>query len=170
MSVIVLNADYTFLHTINWKRAVNLVMKGKVEVMQYSQKMITSFNKKLLVPLIVRLIKFVRQFYKKKIPMNRKNVFIRDEFVCQYCGNSCKKSPTLDHIIPKSRGGSITWENTVTACSKCNQRKGNKTPSEANITLIKRPVRPTINEFAQKKLNVLGFERVFNELLTSKLY
>ena len=105
MYVIVLNADYTYLHSINWKRAINLVKKGKVEVLKNTDQVIAGFNEKVCVPLIVRLMRFVRRIYKNKIPLQRKNIFVRDEYICQYCGKNCKTSPTIDHIIPRSRGG-----------------------------------------------------------------
>jgi len=165
MDVIVLNADYTYLHSISWKRAVNLVIKGKVEVLKQTDRIIASFNATMAIPAVVRLIKFVRKIFKAKVPMQRKNIFVRDEFICQYCGASCRKSPTLDHIIPKSRGGEHSWENSVTACSRCNQKKGNKTPTEARMTLRRQPFRPTINEFAQKKMQVLGIKQLIDELL-----
>ncbi|HMB30839.1 MAG TPA: HNH endonuclease [Desulfohalobiaceae bacterium] len=164
MSVIVLNADYTYLHNISWQRAINLIMKGKVEVLKNTSKVIYGINRAINIPLIVRLIKFVRRFYKKKIPLHKNNIFIRDEFLCQYCGSACNKNPTIDHIVPKSRGGDHSWVNIVTACNKCNQKKGNKTPNEAKMHLIKPPVRPTINEFAQKKIKCLGIKKFIDEL------
>ncbi|MFO7802744.1 MAG: HNH endonuclease, partial [Desulfovermiculus sp.] len=157
--------DYTYLHTVSWRRAVNLVLKGKVEVLKYSENMVHGFCRSLTLPSIVRLVKFVRQVYKNKVPLHRKNIFIRDAFTCQYCGQSCRKSPTLDHIIPKSRGGSISWQNSVTACTACNQKKGSRTPREANMALIRQPFQPTINEFTQMKVHGLGLERLLADLL-----
>ncbi len=169
MQVIVLNADYTYLHTISWKRGIKLVLKGKVEVLKYAEKAVRGINETVVVPLIVRLITFVRRVYRSMVPMSRRNVFIRDEFTCQYCGRSCRKSPTLDHIIPRSRGGTNAWENSVTACSRCNQRKGSKTPSEARMRLKRQPVRPTINEFAQKKMKVMGVQAMLQELFNAQV-
>lgn len=165
MSVIVLNADYTYLHTVSWRRSVNLMIKGKVEVLKYSEKVVHGFCRTMRLPAIVRLIKFVRQVYKNKVPLHRKNIFIRDGFTCQYCGESCCKRPTLDHIIPKSRGGAISWSNSVTACMACNQKKGNRTPREANMALCRQPFRPTINEFAHLKMQNLGLERLLSDLM-----
>ena len=167
MYVIVLNADYTYLHSINWKRAIKLVMQGKVEVLKNTEKVIEGFNEKVVLPLVVRLMYFVRRLYKTKVPLQRKNVFVRDEFTCQYCGKKCKTSPTIDHIIPRSRGGGHCWNNSVTACIKCNQKKGNKTPKESKMTLIKKPVQPTINEFAKKKLKLMGVEDIIEEFFSS---
>ena len=164
MYVIVLNADYTYLHSINWKRAINLVKKGKVEVLKNTDQVIAGFNEKVCVPLIVRLMRFVRRIYKNKIPLQRKNIFVRDEYICQYCGKNCKTSPTIDHIIPRSRGGEQSWKNSVTACIKCNQKKGNKTPTEAKMALIKKPIQPTINEFALRKMKLMGVRDLIEDL------
>ncbi len=164
MEVVVLNADFTYLHNISWKRAIKLVLKGKVEVLKNTEKIISGFREKIIVPQVVRLIKFVRQVFKNKVPLQRRNIFVRDEFTCQYCGRKCKKNPTIDHIIPKSRGGFHSWENSVTACIRCNQKKGNKTPKEAKMTLLKQPVRPTINEFAQQKMKVMGIKELIDDI------
>ncbi len=164
MYVIVLNADYTYLHSINWKRAINLVKKGKVEVLKNTDQVISGFNERVCVPLVVRLMRFVRRIYKNKIPLQRKNIFVRDEYICQYCGKNCKSSPTIDHIIPRSRGGEQSWKNSVTACIKCNQKKGNKTPTEAKMALTKKPIQPTINEFALRKMKLMGVRDLIEDL------
>ncbi len=162
--VIVLNADYTYLNIIDWKRAIKLLIQKKVEVIRYGEKIIRGFNQEIQVPLIVKLIKFVRAVYRSSVPLSKKNIFIRDQYICQYCGRSCKKHPTIDHIIPKSRGGKFSWDNVVTACIQCNQKKGSKLPSEAGISLIKRPSKPTISEFLHLKMNLLGLSRLLDEL------
>ncbi len=163
-AVLVLNADYTYLNVISWKRAIKLLIQKKVEVIKYSDRVISSFNHHIKVPLVVKLIKFVRSLYKRSVPLSKRNVFIRDEYVCQYCGKSIKKRPTIDHIVPKSRGGAFEWTNVVTACMRCNQKKGCKLPSEAGMSLIKRPVKPTISEFLNKKIKLLGIARILDEL------
>lgn len=169
MNVIVLNADFTYLHTVSWQSGINLMVKGKVEVLKYSAKVIHGFCRNVSLPSIVRLIKFVRQVYKNKVPFHRKNIFIRDfirdRFICQYCSLSCRKQPTLDHIIPKSRGGTISWTNVVTACSTCNQKKGNRTPREVNMTLVRQPFKPTISEFTQLTMHNLGMEQLLSDLM-----
>jgi 5-methylcytosine-specific restriction endonuclease McrA len=81
----------------------------------------------------------------KHIAFTRENIYLRDKFKCQYCGNEFKKQYlTLDHVIPKSQGGKTTWENIVCSCAKCNHSKGNKTPEQANIKLIRKPIMPHI--------------------------
>lgn len=162
--VVVLNADYSYLNIISWKRAIKLIFQKKVEVLKYSNKVIKGFEAIIKVPLVVRLIKFVRNIYKRCVPLSKKNVFIRDLYVCQYCGQKIRTSPTIDHIIPKSRGGTFSWTNVVTACIKCNQKKGNKLPSEAGLSLIKKPVMPTISEFFSLKLKLLGLEGILKDI------
>jgi len=164
-SVIVLNADFTYLHTVSWKRGIRLVLKGKVEVLKYGTYVATSFQNLHRIPLVVRLINFVRRVYKNKVPLNKRNILARDEHTCQYCGASCRNNPTLDHILPKSRGGSFSWQNTVASCKRCNQKKGNRTPREANMALNRQPFQPTINEFTQMKVHGLGLEKLLADLL-----
>lgn len=90
-------------------------------------------------PSVIRLHRYLRVPY-RKVELSRKNIFRRDAHTCQYCGN--KHDLTLDHILPKSRGGPDTWENLVTACKSCNNIKGNKTPKEAKMTLMNKPSKP----------------------------
>jgi 5-methylcytosine-specific restriction endonuclease McrA len=163
--VLVLNANYTYLHSISWKRAINLLLKGKVEVLQYSTKKVASFGREFVVPAIVRLVKMVRRIYRGKVPLNKRNIFLRDGYRCQYCGASCRKHPTIDHILPKSRGGQTSWKNSVTACLRCNQRKGNKTPNEAHMPLLRQPSQPTIGEFIHIQNHYSGMQDLVSSLL-----
>ncbi len=162
--VIVLNADYTYLNIIDWRRAIKLLVQKKVEVLKYGERIIRGFTREIKVPLVVKLIKFVRAVYRSSVPLSKKNIFIRDQYICQYCGRSCRKHPTIDHIVPKSRGGKFSWNNVVTACLHCNQKKGSKLPSEAGMGLIKRPTRPTISEFLNLKMRLLGLSEIIEEL------
>jgi len=167
--VLVLNANYTYLHSISWKRAINLYLKGKVEVLQYSTLKVASFGAEFMVPAIVRLVKMVRRIYKGKVPLNKRNIFLRDDYRCQYCGESCRDHPTIDHILPKSRGGQTTWTNSVTSCRGCNQRKGNKTPSEARMPLLRQPSQPTIGEFLHIQNHHSGIQELVNSLLQQEM-
>ena len=163
--VVLLNSDCSFLNTISWKRAMCLVVKNKVEVLKYSNKTIMTVDKtlKLFLPQVLRLIKLVRTFYKRKVPFSKKNLLIRDSFVCQYCG---KKSNTLtvDHIIPRSRGGQKTFENCVACCKPCNNKKQNRTPREAHMFIRKKPYQPTIMEFLRIRMQLLGVHNLLKEL------
>lgn len=160
---IVLNGDCTFLNTVSVRRAICLLMKGKTEVLKYADKVLRCADgSEIKVPLVMRLIKVIRMIYRNKVPFTRKNLFIRDGFTCQYCGT--KSELTTDHIIPSSRGGKNTFENCVTACRPCNHKKGNRTPSEANMYLRKAPHAPTISEFFRIKMKQLGLDQFLKEV------
>jgi 5-methylcytosine-specific restriction endonuclease McrA len=132
--VIVLNGDYTFLNTINWKRAVCLVVTGKSEVVKYSDKVLHTVSGEFMkLPLVIKLIKIIRSIYKSHVPFTKKNVMVRDRHLCVYCKS--KIELTIDHVIPVSRGGKSTFENCVTACKPCNNKKGSRTPREAKMYL-----------------------------------
>lgn len=126
------------LNICSWKRAIVLIMKGKAEQIENNGKLI---NNTIPVPSVIRLTNYVMVPY-RQIPLSRKNVLHRDNYVCQYCGKS-SSILTVDHIIPKSRGGRHYWDNVVAACLRCNNKKGNKTPKEANMKLIKNPQIPS---------------------------
>ncbi len=161
---VLLNADYTFLNLVNWKRAVCLMAKGKVEVVKDSQRTIhTCSGLALKVPAVMRLIKLIRTIYRSSVTFTKRNVLIRDRFRCAYCGARTEKL-SIDHIIPKPRGGGMTFENCVAACKPCNMKKGGRTPSEARMYLKARPYQPTISEFLRLKFENLGIHNVLREL------
>jgi len=160
---IVLNGDYTFLNTVGWKRAICLLVKGKIEPLKYTDKVVRNVDgTEIRVPLVVKLIKVIRMIYKNRVPFTKKNVFIRDAYKCQYCGTNIEL--TIDHIIPVSRGGKNTFENCVAACKPCNNKKNNRTPSEANMFLRRQPHAPTISEFFKIKMEALGMYAYLKEL------
>ncbi|MCP4626660.1 MAG: HNH endonuclease [bacterium] len=161
---VLLNADYTFLNLVNWKRAICLMAKGKVEVVKDSRRTIRNCSgTELKVPAVMRLIKLIRTIYRTRVTFTKRNVLIRDRFKCAYCGARREKL-SIDHIIPKSRGGKMTFENCVAACRPCNLKKGGRTPSEARMYLKLRPYQPTISEFLHLKFENLGLHDVLREL------
>ena len=161
---VLLNADYTFLNLVNWKRAVCLMAKGKVEVVKHSPRTIRSCSGVVLkVPAVMRLIKLILTIYRTSVTFTKRNVLIRDRFRCAYCGTRREKL-SIDHIIPKSRGGKMTFENCVAACKPCNLKKGGRTPNEAKMYLKARPYQPTISEFLRLKFENLGIHEVLQEL------
>ena len=164
ISCIVLNADYTFLNVVNWKRAICLVVKGKAEALKYSDRIIRNAERTsvIRVPAVLKLVKLIRHLYRNRVPFSKKNIFVRDDHTCVYCGE--KEGLTIDHIIPVSRGGKSTFENCVAACRSCNHKKGSKTPSEANMFMKKRPYAPTISEFIRLRMNKLGITDLLNDL------
>jgi 5-methylcytosine-specific restriction endonuclease McrA len=154
-SCIVLNGDFTYLCTVGWKRAINLALSGKVKVLKYSDRVISCVEKVFKVPAVVALIKIVRMVYRHKVPYSKKNILIRDHYKCSYCGLK-SKTLTIDHVIPRSRGGKTNFDNCVACCKSCNDLKGAQTPREASLVLKKRPFQPTISEFMQLKLKTSG--------------
>jgi 5-methylcytosine-specific restriction endonuclease McrA len=135
--VLVLNASFEPLNLTSWRRAVVLLLKGKAEQLEHNGKYIYS---NFPSPSVIRLRQYVRVPY-KEIPLTRRNILERDRNTCQYC-NHRGDQLTLDHVIPRSRGGGDTWENLVAACVRCNVKKGNRTPKEASMILLTQPRRP----------------------------
>lgn len=115
---------------------------GKAEIVQKDdKKFVRSVKTNFPWPSVIRISKFVKVPYKKVI-LSRKNILRRDNYKCAYCGRS-DLMLTVDHVIPKARGGTDTWENLVTACTKCNNVKGDRTPEEADMKLLFRPYKPS---------------------------
>jgi 5-methylcytosine-specific restriction endonuclease McrA len=139
--VLVLNRDYSALTICSVRRAVILLHLHKVDlVVEREDRAVRSVASRYPWPSIVRLRLYVRVPY-RRILLSRKNIMRRDGFRCQYCGS--RDRLTIDHVLPKSRGGRDVWENLVSACVPCNNRKGNRTPAEARMELAKTPFRPS---------------------------
>jgi 5-methylcytosine-specific restriction endonuclease McrA len=134
--VLVLNATNAPINICSWRRAMLLLFKEKAESVERSDRLV---NNKFPLPFIIRLKKYVLIPY-SSIVLTRKNVFLRDNYTCQYCGKS--GNLTIDHVVPKSRGGGDTWVNAVVSCVRCNNRKGDRTPEEAGIKLASTPYKP----------------------------
>ncbi len=177
-SVLVLNRLYMAVHVVNVRRAFALLCRELAEVVhleegkfatysfdswreiselrgdarQPDDDWIRSVNFIIQVPRVIRLLRF-DQLPKQKLHLNRRNVLARDNHLCQYCG---RHLPThllsIDHVMPRSRGGQTTWENVVCACLACNVKKGGRTPHEARMKLIHLPVRPKRNPLLVMKL------------------
>ncbi len=139
--VLVLNADYTPLNVTSSQKGFKLVFKGKAEIVKSSESPIIAGYQNFVRPLIIRLFKYVK-FRVRNIRVNRHRIYRRDGGECVYCGST--KQLTLDHVIPKSKGGSNEWTNLVTCCHKCNLHKADRTPQEAGMTLRKKPYEPSL--------------------------
>jgi 5-methylcytosine-specific restriction endonuclease McrA len=125
------------------------MVKGKATVLKFAQDVIRTGEQVIQIPLVMKLIKIIRTIYRSKVPFSKKNIMIRDNFVCQYCGST--EELTIDHVMPISRGGVSCFENCVTACKKCNTKKANKSCAEAQTFIRKTPIAPTIAEFTRLK-------------------
>ena len=141
--VLVLNATYEPLNVVSVRRAVLLLLKEKAEIVEAAEAWLRSEQMALPVPIVIRLVYYVRLPRRFSLPVSRRTVMARDHYTCQYCGGQPGKARlTVDHVVPRSRGGETHWENVVTACGPCNRRKGNRTPEEARMMLRCRPRRP----------------------------
>jgi len=161
-SCVVLNGDFSYLGTVNWKRAIKLVLADKVKVLKQSEMVVNCAQRSFNVPAVVALIKIVRMVYKNKVPFSKKNVLVRDEHSCTYCGTQGRL--TIDHVIPRSRGGKTDFDNCVACCKHCNAKKGNRAPREAGMHMRKRPFQPTISEFMRLKFRNTDVYRYLVEL------
>lgn len=141
MRTTILNLDYSVITISSWQKGMVLLLKGLVQPIEFWPVPILSAGGEYYqVPKIVMVKKYVKR--SKRFVPNKRNVFLRDNYTCQYCG--CEKPDflTLDHVMPQSRGGRNTWENLVCACRDCNFKKGNRTPEEAMMPLLKKPTEP----------------------------
>ena len=150
-AVLVLNTNYAPMMVCTAKRAICMDVLNKIDVLANYEEKVNSPSITLNLPSVVKIREFVK-YDNLSVDLSRKNILSRDEHLCQYCGD--KNSPlTIDHILPKGRGGQDSWENLVTACKSCNQIKGNKTPEEANMQLKRKPKRPNRLHYFYKYVN-----------------
>jgi 5-methylcytosine-specific restriction endonuclease McrA len=140
--VLVLNASYEPLNVCSVRRAHVLVFKGKAEVLEEHETPLHSSTSTFPRPHVIRLVQYVRVPRTAKRKISRRALFARDGWSCVYCGTSGGRL-TLDHVVPRSRGGDSVWENVVTACAPCNLRKGDKLPEEASMTMRRSPRVPS---------------------------
>ncbi len=143
METLVLDTSYMPVARVHWQRALTLFFNGKVEIVEeYEDREIRSVTMTFKMPSIVRFIRAMRS-KKKAIKFSRENVYVRDQGKCQYCGDKVPRANlTYDHVIPRAKGGKTEWTNIVIACGTCNQKKGNRTPSQAGMRLLSTPVLP----------------------------
>jgi 5-methylcytosine-specific restriction endonuclease McrA len=141
LAVLVLNYTYEPLHFTNAKRAITLVLSGKAEGVEASSRVVRSPSRVFPLPSVIRLGVYIRKPFLERVAFNKKNILRRDGYTCQYCSRRGEKL-TVDHVMPRSRGGQTTWTNVVAACLRCNLRKGNRTLEEARLRLVRDPVPP----------------------------
>ena len=142
---LILNADYRPLSYYplslwGWQDAVKAVFLDRVNIISEYERAVHSPSFEMRLPSVVSLKTYIKQ---PRFPaFTRFNLFLRDRFICQYCGD--RDELTFDHLVPRSHGGQTTWENVVAACSGCNLRKGGKLPKEARMWPAQKPFRPTV--------------------------
>lgn len=137
---LVLNATYEPIGVVSGRRALLLVLSEKVDVLAESGHIMASERMTLVIPSVVRLRYFVKVPYQRTAPLNRKAIFARDHGRCQYCTSPAE---SIDHVIPRSRGGEHVWGNVVACCRRCNTLKANRLLSECSMVLKSRPTAPT---------------------------
>ena len=140
LPVLVLNQSYEPLTVCQARRAVVLVYRGKAEMLENGVGFIHSVDNTFPLPSVIRLAYMIKRPYLER-KLTRFEIFNRDHFTCQYCGKVTRQL-TLDHVLPRYRGGQHTWENVVSACVPCNRHKAGRTPREAGMKLICPPARP----------------------------
>jgi 5-methylcytosine-specific restriction endonuclease McrA len=144
--VLVLNATFEPINVCTVRRAVVLLLKDKAEVIEHGEWDLHSATQTINRPVVIRLVTYVRiprDTHRRKI--TRRAVFARDGWACQYCGS--RSSLTVDHVIPRSKGGPSSWENIVASCAPCNRRKGDALLRQAGMRLLKQPRTPNPNVF-----------------------
>ena len=147
-AVLVLNANYSPMTVCTAKRAISLHFLDKIDILSNYEEKINSPSLSLELPSVIKIRTYIKN-NNMAVEISRKNILARDNHKCQYCGKQ-SNSLTVDHVLPKFRNGQDTWENLVAACKSCNQLKGEKTPEEAKMPLLKKPKRPNRIHYFQR--------------------
>ena len=151
---LVLNADYQPLSyfplsTWSWKNALKAVFLERVNVVSEYNQVVRSPSIELKLPSVVSLKDYIP--LPERAAFTRFNVFLRDKFMCQYCGS--KRELTFDHLLPRSKGGKTDWDNVVTACSNCNVKKGGRLINQSGMILNQKPFQPTTEDLHKNGKN-----------------
>lgn len=173
--VLILNRSYLPIHVTSVRRAFSLLYQGIARAVneQYQTFDFSSWsdlsvsihdesiglvNRSIRVPRVILLVSYDR-IPKRHVRFSRYNIYARDKSICQYCGRRLPRYElNLDHVIPRSLGGTSTWENVVCSCHECNRRKGGRTPEDARMTLLHTPVRPKWTPFMQETFNLARYK------------
>ena len=147
--VLTLSSAYEPLGVVDWERAVTLLFSGKAKVLEEYDREIRSASESLKMPSVI-VFNHNRHKRVNSVKFSRKNVWIRDEGRCQYCNTLVSiKDFTLDHVVPRTKGGTTVWNNVVTCCSTCNSRKGDKPLNRCGMNLLKNPAKPSQLPYVQ---------------------
>ena len=141
VAVLVLNGGFEPLHFTNARRAITLLLSGKAESVEPSPRVVRSPSRAFPLPSVIRLAIYIRKPFVERVAFNKKNILRRDHYTCQYCGRRGDRL-TVDHVVPRSKGGETAWTNVVAACLRCNLAKGNRALAEAGMTLLRPPAHP----------------------------
>ncbi|MEQ1566840.1 MAG: HNH endonuclease [Myxococcota bacterium] len=153
---LLLDKSYRPLRAVGWRRAILLGLSGRVEVLEYYPRAVVTATQRYPLPAVIRVPGWVDRV-PQVVALTRRNVLLRDRHTCAYCGaTDLARELTIDHVLPRSRGGCTTWENVVTACAPCNRRKGNRTPAEALMRLGVTPRAPSALQLGRKGMIEVG--------------
>jgi 5-methylcytosine-specific restriction endonuclease McrA len=153
--VLVLNASYEPINICAARRALVLVLKGVAAPEEFAPSLLRSARHVMKLPSVIRLLEYRRIPHQTRA-LSRKNILMRDRYTCQYCHKTLPSGElTLDHVVPRSRSGETTWENLVACCHRCNNRKGNRTPEEAGMKLVRQP-RPFSLHTSRHLMRLMG--------------
>ena len=155
--VLVLNFTYEALNITSFQRAVKLLFSGKAEMIHNRDRVLYSPSWEIRMPSIIRMLYYIKRPM-QKVALTKKNVLLRDDYTCQYCNVRGERMMTVDHVVPRSKGGPSTWENLVCACMRCNNRKNNRSPGDANMALKRKPKTPKYIPWIQVRRNTLPDE------------
>jgi 5-methylcytosine-specific restriction endonuclease McrA len=144
-AVLVLNQNYEPLNVCNARRAFVLVDRGKAEVLEHGEGGIRAPSLLFPLPSVIRMVYMIKR-PRPKMRLSRREVFNRDGYTCLYCGRQTRDL-TLDHIVPRHRGGPHEWDNLASACKSCNHRKAGRTPQEARMNLLREPFAPKVTSY-----------------------
>jgi 5-methylcytosine-specific restriction endonuclease McrA len=142
IKILVLNYSYEPLQFCSAKRAIIMIFNARAESIESDGYVVRSPTVTLKLPVVIRVLNIVKRSQRRDIFFSKKNILRRDNFTCQYCGGT-DNSLTVDHVLPKSRGGKSNWINVVVACKSCNLKKGNRTPLEKGMRLLSKPSKPS---------------------------
>lgn len=140
---LLLNATYEPIKIVDWQKAMCLWARGRVEIIETHDREVRAVTFSFKLPSVVRLLRYVKIRRSEHVAFTRANIYARDQRTCQYCGVQFQTEDlTFDHVVPVAQGGTKSWDNIVAACVDCNRRKGDRTPEQAGMTLLRQPSRP----------------------------
>lgn len=164
---LLLNASFEPLRVISWERAISLFYQNKVEIVATHEEVKRSVSFTFRVPSVVRLLRFVKVRQRRDyVPFTRSNIYARDGYKCGYCGDEKPTEDlTFDHVVPVAQGGRRDWGNIVSACIECNRKKGNRTPHEAGMTLLKQPKKPASTAMLRLTVGIRNMPKTWADFL-----
>ena len=167
--VLVLNLDYQPINICGTRRAVKLLYLGKAEILEGRQHYINSPSGSMQYPSVIKLSYLIYRPH-PQVKLSRKSILARDGYRCQYCGRTNVKM-TIDHVVPRNNNGSFNWDNLVCACHACNAKKGNRTPPDAGMKLLRQPRRPSYIPYISYAIVDRGMgEEDWRKYLPQKMY